>query len=118
MRSHSGIEIRSMCAIDMVIGDWKGRETLATACCFRYSLYRAAFAGTESCPQMKTPSGASGINARNMPSVFTLSSSWKFTCFLGMLALSASTFSRAALAGSVRILGCSFSSRRHQVTAS
>ena len=38
--------------------------------------------------QMKTPSGASGINARNMPGVFTLSSSWKFTCFLGMLAFS------------------------------
>jgi hypothetical protein len=36
--------------------------------------------------QVISPGGASGIDVQNVPGVFTLSSSWKFTCFLGMLA--------------------------------
>ncbi len=34
------------------------------------------------------PAGSGSSNGKNVPGVFTLSSSWKFTCFLGILAFS------------------------------
>ena len=42
--------------------------------------------------QVASPAGVDGMISEKMPGIFTLSSSWKFVCFLGMLAFSVHFF--------------------------